>query len=212
MSHDTEPRLTRAPGSAIGAIVVLAITALWHGAIGVLLVEVYAPVGAPLVLACIFNTVLAIGVGKRMRWAWTTAMVWCGLVIIGTVIVSAQPAVAESTGGLGLPVLYVVLGILLARPNTLAWCGGRTGKQPGLLAITHLAKEEEEETVLTYNDAVELTEGLEEYGLLAGSVGTVIAVHDEPTAFEVEFIDDRTETTALVTLGPEQLRLATEPQ
>jgi len=55
------------------------------------------------------------------------------------------------------------------------------------------------------NDTVELIEPLPEENLAAGSVGVVVFEFDEPEeAYEIEFSNDRGETTSQVTLRPNQ--------
>lgn len=55
-------------------------------------------------------------------------------------------------------------------------------------------------------DTVALTRDLPEAGLVAGDVGAVVHVYGAGAAFEVEFVDLKGETIALVTLPPEALR------
>jgi hypothetical protein len=101
------------------------------------------------------------------------------------------------------------VGVSLVRENTRLWCGIRAELRPEPLLIE---RQIQEEKALTYDDVVELIEDLNEYGLRAGMVGTVVDMRDDPAAIEVEFIDDRTETTALATLRPGQVRPVAEPR
>jgi hypothetical protein len=207
MSHDAEPQFDRAPGTAIAAIVTLGFAALSSGILGMIVMQFAVAAGFLLVAAGLLNTLLAFGIGNRMRWAWVTATVWCGVVIIASVIVSSLPSVAASGGGgLSFPLLYVALGLLLTRRRTAAWCNVGIGRP--VESAADRFDEDADDMELTYDDAVELTEDLEEYGLRAGAVGTIVDVRDEPVSFEVEFVDARTETTAVVTVPPEQLRRA----
>ncbi|GAB3995902.1 hypothetical protein GCM10029992_14410 [Glycomyces albus] len=95
------------------------------------------------------------------------------------------------------------------RKNTLAWCNGAPKRRSSFLSIDREPEDEEEPS---YSDRVELLAPLDEYGLRAGSVGTIVDMRDDPTSFEVEFVDDRTETTTRVSLRPEQLRFLPEPR
>jgi hypothetical protein len=52
-------------------------------------------------------------------------------------------------------------------------------------------------------DVIELVQSLPEENLPAGSQGTIVHQHNDD-AFEVEFINDQGETTALITLLREQ--------
>jgi hypothetical protein len=53
-------------------------------------------------------------------------------------------------------------------------------------------------------DVVELIVDLPEQGLYAGMQGTIVEVHKEGVAYEVEFSDERGEALNLVALRPEQ--------
>ena len=55
-------------------------------------------------------------------------------------------------------------------------------------------------------DAVALTCDLPESGLKRGDVGTVVLVHGDGEAFEVEFVDYDGRTVALLTLDHTQVR------
>lgn len=55
-------------------------------------------------------------------------------------------------------------------------------------------------------DSVALTVDLPEQGLVRGDVGAVVLVHDNGTAFEVEFVGYDGHTVALLTLERAQLR------
>lgn len=56
------------------------------------------------------------------------------------------------------------------------------------------------------HDRVVLTTDLREEKLAAGDVGTVVHVHREGAAFEVEFVSLAGETMAIVTLERAQVR------
>jgi hypothetical protein len=63
-------------------------------------------------------------------------------------------------------------------------------------------------TMVEY-DVVRLRRGLPEHGLVAGAVGAIVMVYDDPPAYEVEFCDESGVTLALVTLREEELEPAT---
>jgi hypothetical protein len=58
-----------------------------------------------------------------------------------------------------------------------------------------------------YADAI-LTENLGSHGLEAGDIGTVVMVHDQGAAYEVEFSTLAGETLAVLTLTAAQVRPA----
>jgi hypothetical protein len=55
-------------------------------------------------------------------------------------------------------------------------------------------------------DMVVLTYSLEDGALLRGDIGTVVHVYGKGAAFEVEFVNGRGETIAVLTLAPEAVR------
>ena len=56
------------------------------------------------------------------------------------------------------------------------------------------------------HDCIVLTQDLAEEGLQAGDVGTVVHIHREGAAYEVEFITLTGRTVAVATVLPSQLR------
>ena len=54
-------------------------------------------------------------------------------------------------------------------------------------------------------DNVALREDLPDYGLVVGDVGTIVFVHRNGEAYEVEFADADGTTLAVQTLSPEQV-------
>ena len=56
------------------------------------------------------------------------------------------------------------------------------------------------------HDCIVLTQDLPDDGLQAGDVGTVVHVHGDAAAYEVEFITLTGETVAVATVLPFQLR------
>ncbi len=56
------------------------------------------------------------------------------------------------------------------------------------------------------HDYIVLTQDIPEEGLQAGDVGTVVHVHRDAAAYEVEFITLTGQTVAVTTVLPSQLR------
>jgi hypothetical protein len=56
------------------------------------------------------------------------------------------------------------------------------------------------------HDCIVLTDDLPDDGLEAGDVGTVVHIHSEGTAFEVEFVTLTGQTVAVATVLATQLR------
>jgi hypothetical protein len=56
------------------------------------------------------------------------------------------------------------------------------------------------------HDCVVLTQTLADEGLEAGDVGTVVHIHPEGAAYEVEFMTLTGETVAVATVLPSQVR------
>ena len=56
------------------------------------------------------------------------------------------------------------------------------------------------------HDRVVLTKAIPDQGLTAGDVGTVVHVHKNGEAFEVEFLTLHGETVAITTLAASQVR------
>lgn len=59
------------------------------------------------------------------------------------------------------------------------------------------------------HDIVVLTENLPVEGLETGDVGTVVHVHPDGAAYEVEFVTLAGQTVCVATVMPEQLRTVT---
>ena len=57
-------------------------------------------------------------------------------------------------------------------------------------------------------DVVRLRRPLPEHKLMAGAVGAVVMVYENPTAYEVEFCDEGGATLALLTLKEEDIEPA----
>jgi hypothetical protein len=60
--------------------------------------------------------------------------------------------------------------------------------------------------VIREHDCIVLTEGIPNESLQAGDVGTVIHIHRDAAAYEVEFATLTGETVAVATVLPTQLR------
>ena len=56
------------------------------------------------------------------------------------------------------------------------------------------------------HDCIVLTEDIPVEGLQAGDVGTIVHIHADAAAFEVEFITLTGQTVAVATILPNQLR------
>jgi hypothetical protein len=56
------------------------------------------------------------------------------------------------------------------------------------------------------HDCIVLTQNLLEEGLQAGDVGTVVHIHEDGAAYEVEFMTLTGQTVAVATVLPVQLR------
>ena len=56
------------------------------------------------------------------------------------------------------------------------------------------------------HDCIVLTQDIPDDGLQAGDVGTVVHIHRDAAAYEVEFITLTGETVAVATVLPSQLR------
>jgi len=61
-------------------------------------------------------------------------------------------------------------------------------------------------TMIKEHDCIVLTENLPAEGLEAGDVGTVVHIHKDAAAYEVEFMTLTGKTVAVVTVLPSQLR------
>lgn len=60
------------------------------------------------------------------------------------------------------------------------------------------------------HELIVLTCDMPDDGLKAGDLGTVVQVHRDGVAYEVEFTDERGDTIAVTTVEADQLRRATE--
>ena len=56
------------------------------------------------------------------------------------------------------------------------------------------------------HDCIVLTQDIPEEGLQAGDVGTVVHLHQDGAAYEVEFVTLTGQTVAVATVLPSQLR------
>lgn len=55
-------------------------------------------------------------------------------------------------------------------------------------------------------DTVVLTLGIKEKGLTKGDIGTIVHIHDQGKAFEVEFVTAEGKTVAVLTLSLKDIR------
>ncbi|MGH8567956.1 MAG: DUF4926 domain-containing protein [Gammaproteobacteria bacterium] len=60
--------------------------------------------------------------------------------------------------------------------------------------------------MINEHDCVILTQDVPDDGLKIGDVGTVVHIHHDGTAFEVEFVTLTGQTVAVATVLPNQLR------
>jgi hypothetical protein len=60
--------------------------------------------------------------------------------------------------------------------------------------------------VIQEHDCIVLTQDIPEEGLRAGDVGTVVHIHKDAAAYEVEFMTLTGQTVAVATVLPPQLR------
>jgi hypothetical protein len=56
------------------------------------------------------------------------------------------------------------------------------------------------------HDCIVLTQGVPDEGMEAGDVGTVVHIHGDHAAYEVEFVTLTGQTVAVATVMPSQLR------
>lgn len=59
-------------------------------------------------------------------------------------------------------------------------------------------------------DLVVLKHDVDDYGLKAGDVGTIVHCYPDNAAFEVEFLTAEGKTIAVLTLTPEEIRTRAE--
>src|SRR4051812_27863836 len=81
------------------------------------------------------------------------------------------------------------------RPTSTVLCDGLPGVAGGPMS----------ESTLRELDRAALRTDLPAYGLIAGDVGTVVFVHDDGAAYEVEFMTADGDTVAVETLTAEQV-------
>ncbi len=56
------------------------------------------------------------------------------------------------------------------------------------------------------HDCIVLTQGIPDEGMEAGDVGTIVHIHHDHAAYEVEFVTLTGQTVAVATVLPSQLR------
>lgn len=221
MSRNAQPRFVRMPGSVILTLVFLWIAVLVNFAVTMAVMESIPLVGILFLVFGFINMALAMGIGLREKWAGSGTAVWTGIMIPVCMILSIEwrranqspwdPNPSDQNAWYLLLGLYILVAVFVTRQNTRKWCGLPGERRSGFFSFSS-DREPEKERVPTRHDQVELIGDFDEYGLRAGSVGTIIDVHDDPISFEVEFLDDRTWTAELVTLRPDQLRPVAKPR
>jgi hypothetical protein len=201
-SSDLVP--SRMPGSAIIAVVLLGLQALVGLVTGIALNSLI-PQGLAvlLVMGGILNAALAVGVAMRHNWARVTGLVLSGIAIgatvIGFLISAAEGTPIGNPGALGIS---IGLFALLAHKNTRAWCNGREAAVFGPL--------DDADEPFKRHDRVELVDGVEEAGLPANAVGTVIELPATPRTVVVEFDDHPDREPVQVTLHVDEIRPVAE--
>ena len=65
---------------------------------------------------------------------------------------------------------------------------------------------------MTEHERIVLAKHLPEQGLRAGDVGTVVHIHEDGRAFEVEFVALSGKTVAVVAVSSDQIRAAHEDE
>jgi hypothetical protein len=202
MNRSADPVLPRMPGSAILAVVFLGIQAVL--ALGsVVFLTCLIPTGfvVALLVDALISASIAIGIVRRRPWARIAGIVVCGavLTLVAVDLGLAAAAGVPSTSGAGLwfPILLLVF---LTRRNTRAWCND--------LGPTETPLEPACPEPFARLDRVELLEGIDELGLQANAVGTVIELPATPRTVVVEFDDHPDREPVLVTLHFDEIRLA----
>jgi hypothetical protein len=180
MNRSSDPVLPRMPGSAIIAVVLLGLQALVGLGTGVALGSLIPQgLAVALFLGGMLNAVLALGVAGRKNWARMTGMVLSGIAVgasvLGLLIAAAEGAPIGNPGAIGIS---IALLFLLSHKNTRAWCGDPESARFGSVAPE-----------FEYRDRVELLNDLDEVGLRAGAVGSVIGLPSDPGTLLVEFDD-----------------------
>ncbi|SDE46564.1 DUF4926 domain-containing protein [Glycomyces harbinensis] len=206
MNRSTDPHLPRMPGSAILAVVFLCLLALMCLTSGFNLRALSPAFGGLLLAAAGFNASIAVGVARRRRWARATGIAGC-VVVLALALFEAMRTTAEggdATVYSGLIGLNGFLLFFLAHRNTRAWCDRGREPRPQILP---LARPEAAPEPFTFNDSVELLEPVEESGLRAGLVGTVVDTPSDTSDVIVEFTGLEGDQTAQVALRPDQIRL-----
>lgn len=202
MIRTSDPVLPRMPGSAIIAVVLLGLQSLlglgWGVSLGSLIPEGLAVL---LFMGGLLNAVLAIGVAMRKNWARVTGMALSGIAVgvsvLGLLIAAADGAPVGNPGAIGFS---IVLLFLLAHKNTRAWCGDIGSARFGPAVPEPFE----------YRDRVELLNDLDEAGVRAGAVGSVLGLPSEPGTVLVEFDDHPDREPIEVVLHVSEIKRAAE--
>ncbi|MEV3937777.1 DUF4926 domain-containing protein [Glycomyces sp. NPDC049804] len=202
MNRPSHPALPRMPGSAILAVVFLGLKSVVGLIFGTVTASMIPPgVTALLVLGGLLNAALAIGLVMRQNWARITGMVLSGIAI-GIVVIETAAAGGASGGNPASIGLSILLLFVLSHRNTRAWCVGRGPNETPLGAAGP--------EPFTYLDRVVLLEDIDDLGLRAGAVGTVVDLPAEPDTVLVEFGDHADREPIQVTLHVSEVRPAAE--
>jgi hypothetical protein len=200
-SSDLVP--SRMPGSALIAVVLLGLQALIGLAVIALNSLIPQGLAVLLFMGGILNAALAVGVAMRLNWVRVTALVLSGIAIGATVLgflfSSAEVAPIRNPRDFGIA---IGLFAALARKNTRAWCNGRQVAVFGPL--------DDAAEPFKRHDRVELVDGVEEAGLPANAVGTVIELPATPRTVVVEFDDHPDREPVQVTLHVDEIRPVAE--
>lgn len=207
MNRSSEPERPRMPGSAILVVVFLALQSIGSLLAGFALYSLIPPgLAVLLILVGGLNAAIAIGVAMRKPWARSTGIVLCAAAIALTVmdllLAAAEGVPPRNPAGLGLALLLLYF---LSHRNTRAWCND-IGRESVFGPI------DESSDPFTYRDRVELLESVEESGLRARAVGTVVDLPVDPRAVVVEFDDHPDREPVQLTLRVDQIRLVSEAE
>lgn len=213
----SEMQLPRIPGSAILAVVFLGILCLIYVSNFVLAIVLDTGLALLFFPFAFLSATLAGGIIGRKRWARITAIVWSAMALAALVIailVQSHPTVNPSTTSSTSALIGANIGFqglllfFLAQRNTDLWCNVRGERLTRPLQLE--VENSPEPGVFTFHDEVELLFDVDEAGLSAGMVGTVVDMPEDPDLVVVEFDIPEKEQTARATLKACEVRLADE--
>lgn len=206
MNRSSDPELRRMPGSAILVVVFFALQAIGSLIAGFALHSLI-PQGLAvlLILGGVLNAAIAIGVAMQRRWARIVGILLCAAAItlsaIDLLFAAAEGVPTAAGAGFGLLILLL---FFLSHRNTRAWCND--------LEPTETALGPAEPESFTYRDQVELLKGIDEIGLRANAVGTVVDLPAEPEMVVVEFDDHPDREPIQVKVHVDEIRLVAETE